>query len=224
MSALRYTPIRKNAMEGEWMGRSPADGSDVRRALVIATHALVEERGLRGFTIDDVAREAFVSKTALYHHFSNLQGLIDASLLFWFEARITEDLQSIARLGAARDVQEFHQAMAAHFTAVHDRDRHQTRLNRAVVLVAAASGTAEIRAGYEAAQRRLHQGMTEAIGALKHRGIFTSDTDPQSVASLSLAITFGVAFNEAAGIALNQGEWIKLLARIISPMISSEQA
>jgi len=44
------------------------------------------------------------------------------------------------------------------------------------------------------------------------------------VASLSLAITFGVASNEAAGIALNQEEWIKLLARIISPIISSEQA
>jgi len=66
--------------------------------------------------------------------------------------------------------------------------------------------------------------MTEVIEDLKHRGIFTSDTDPQSVTSLTLAITFGVASNEAAGIALNQEEWIKLLARIISPMISSEQA
>jgi TetR/AcrR family transcriptional regulator, transcriptional repressor for nem operon len=202
------------------MGRTAASQGDVRHALLIATQRLIEERGLRGFTIDDVAAEASVSKTALYHYFSNLQSLIEASVLFWFEERVAEDLRHIARLGRAGDVQEFRQAMAAHFAMAHDDERRQTRLNRTIIVATAASGMPSLRAGYEAAQRRLHQGMAEAIHTLKGRGIFTSDTDPSSVATLSLAITFGVAFNEGAGIGLNRDEWLKLLGRIVTPLLN----
>ncbi len=51
---------------------------DIRRAILDHAVSLVAEHGVRGVSFREVARRAGVSHQAPYHHFGNLQGILDA--------------------------------------------------------------------------------------------------------------------------------------------------
>ena len=51
---------------------------DLRNALLAATEALLEDAGLEGFTLREVARRAGVSHGAPAHHFGDVTGLLSA--------------------------------------------------------------------------------------------------------------------------------------------------
>ena len=52
---------------------------DLRRALVVAALGLIEERGVRGFTLADASRAAGVSRSAPYKHFRSKEDLLAAA-------------------------------------------------------------------------------------------------------------------------------------------------
>src|ERR1700755_742282 len=49
---------------------------ELREALVVAGRRLLEERGLRGFTLRECARRAEVSHAAPAHHFASIDDLL----------------------------------------------------------------------------------------------------------------------------------------------------
>ena len=51
---------------------------DLRRSLIDATEALLDERGAEGFSLREVARRAGVSAAAPAHHFGDSAGLLTA--------------------------------------------------------------------------------------------------------------------------------------------------
>jgi AcrR family transcriptional regulator len=61
--------------------RRSSDGyhhGDLRRALLDAALALIEEKGIEALTLREVARRAGVSHAAPYHHFADLGALVSA--------------------------------------------------------------------------------------------------------------------------------------------------
>lgn len=53
----------------------------LRRALLDAAIVLVDERGIQGFTLREVARRAGVSHAAPYHHFTDKSALVEALVI-----------------------------------------------------------------------------------------------------------------------------------------------
>ena len=51
---------------------------DLRRSLIAATRALVEEKGAAGFSVAEAARRAGVSTAAPYRHFKDREEMLDA--------------------------------------------------------------------------------------------------------------------------------------------------
>jgi AcrR family transcriptional regulator len=81
--------------------RRAGDGyhhGDLRRALLQAAAQLLEERGVEGLALREVARRANVSHTAPYHHFADRAALIAALVETGF-AQLTQAMQTA---GAAR--------------------------------------------------------------------------------------------------------------------------
>src|SRR5262245_63504551 len=54
----------------------PYHHGELREALVSAGRKLLEERGLRGFTLRECARRATVSHAAPAHHFASIDDLL----------------------------------------------------------------------------------------------------------------------------------------------------
>lgn len=63
----------------------PYHHGELREALVTAGRKLLEERGIRGFTLRECARRAGVSPAAPAHHFGNLVGLLTAIATLGFD-------------------------------------------------------------------------------------------------------------------------------------------
>jgi AcrR family transcriptional regulator len=70
---------------------------DLRRSLIDATEALLDERGADGFSLREVARRAGVSPAAPAHHFGDAAGLLTAVVTEAFDA-----LTAALRKGDAR--------------------------------------------------------------------------------------------------------------------------
>lgn len=69
---------------------------DLRRALIQATLALVEEKGVGGFTMAEAARRAGVSVAAPYRHFADKEALVTAAAVTGFDA-LNASLTAAAR-------------------------------------------------------------------------------------------------------------------------------
>lgn len=75
----------------------PYHHGDLRRSLIDATEALLDERGAEGFSLREVARRAGVSAAAPAHHFGDAAGLLTAVTTEAFD-----DLTAALRAGDAR--------------------------------------------------------------------------------------------------------------------------
>ena len=73
---------------------------DLRRALLDVTESLLEEAGVEGFTLREVARRAGVSHGAPAHHFGDVRGLLSAFSAQSFE-QLAEAMQRHRNSAAA---------------------------------------------------------------------------------------------------------------------------
>lgn len=69
---------------------------DIRRVILDHAVSLVAEHGVRGVSFREVARRAGVSHQAPYHHFGNLQGILDAIAKEGFQS-LTTSMRKAAR-------------------------------------------------------------------------------------------------------------------------------
>ncbi|MGZ5326892.1 MAG: TetR/AcrR family transcriptional regulator [Actinomycetota bacterium] len=78
---------------------SPTSGAyhhgDLRCALLDAAMGLVEERGVHGLTLREVARRAGVSHNAPYHHFADKAAVVEALALEGYEMLLADELAAI---------------------------------------------------------------------------------------------------------------------------------
>jgi AcrR family transcriptional regulator len=86
-------PTRKG-QEANATGRAYHHG-DLRQALLSTAEALLEEKGVEGFTLRECARRAGVSPAAPAHHFGNMTGLLTAIATLGFEG-LAEAMESAA--------------------------------------------------------------------------------------------------------------------------------
>ncbi|MEN9629334.1 MAG: hypothetical protein RJA10_2561 [Pseudomonadota bacterium] len=78
----------------------PYHHGDLRAALILATEALLAEKGPDAFSLREVARRAGVSPAAPTHHFGDAAGLLTAVATLGFEG-LTRALESGSARGGA---------------------------------------------------------------------------------------------------------------------------
>jgi TetR/AcrR family transcriptional repressor of nem operon len=67
-------------------GKQDAPKRDARAKLIAAALKLVRQRGYAGTTVDELCREAGVTKGAFFHHFKTKDDLAIAAANFWSES------------------------------------------------------------------------------------------------------------------------------------------
>ena len=80
-----------------WSETIAAHRDAVRDATLDAAAALVDERGLTGLTMSEIARRSGIGRATLYKYFPDVESILAA----WHERRVSEHLRQLAAVSAA---------------------------------------------------------------------------------------------------------------------------
>jgi AcrR family transcriptional regulator len=154
---------------------------DLRQSLLASAMDLVDERGIDGFTLREVARRAGVSHNAPYHHFADKAALIEALAIEGYEG-LRADEQAALEAAAGRPIRErivalgrayigYAVANPSRFTLMN---RPELRLHDAISLTQASGMEAyaplldTIAEGQEAGELASGDGAILALAAWAH--------------------------------------------------------
>lgn len=176
MSTPRPRPARRPA---------PYHHGDLRRALVTAARALVQERGADGFTLREAARRVGVSQTAPYRHFETKEALLAAVA----EEGFTDLLGELTRATARAEADPLSRLRAQGLTAfqfyVGDPARFRVMFGR-------ATSQRERYPTLAAAWGRVNALLLESLTGCQRAGILR-EGDPLELGLATAAMTHGLA-------------------------------
>ena len=145
----------------------------VRDATLDATAALVDERGLTGLTMSEIARRSGIGRATLYKYFPDVGSILTA----WHERKVSEHLRQLAAVSAATAPAERLEAVLRAYVAQSgQRHRHGGEL----------AATLHQGAHVARAHARLDEFITALISEAAARGEARDDMPAAELAAYCL--------------------------------------
>lgn len=182
------------AKKKEVKKRAPRKTPDLAEVIAVTTQLLLEH-GEGGFRIEDVIEKTGISKSSLYLHFGDRDGLVGAA---YVELFTTDTNRNIAQaISVFEDVKTREQLEAVLPPLVQSLARipHTVRWNRLDVL-SATRHRPEFMARIVEAQTRLNSALTEALSVQQKLGNVRTDLSVREMAVLIQGVSLGRIFRD----------------------------
>lgn len=194
-------------------------GRPTKEVLIEATLALLETKDPSDIQVGDLREATGVSVGSMYHHFENLDGLVEAALLRRFTAFVDASIASMQRIfSEASSSDDVARGLRAVTRATQAPGRAPDRLHRAQTMAAAAR---DLDFGTKVATEQ--QRMTDAIAAVaagaQQRGWVRPELDPVAVAVLVQAYTFGRIVDDVSLEHVDPEGWFAIIDTLIERVI-----
>lgn len=173
------------------MRRTKAAAEQTRQQLLDAALRVFGRRGYDATTLDEIAREAAVTRGAIYWHFKGKPELYAALLA----ERQGPAAATLAAILAADDPPAARlRALIARSLALLEEDAaYRATLELTLFKTGAAPDLAEGLAQKVAGLRGLRQSLAELVRAGQRRGELRADLDPEAAATTILSLINGAA-------------------------------
>lgn len=172
-----------------------------RRALLDMTVRMIDERGLNGFTIDEVLIESHTSSSSLYHHFGSREGLLVAAQDERYRRLARgEDLRNLDGGLAATSTEQFLDYVARQIERIAT-DPATRAVRRSRLEAAARSLTSPELAGRTAeVQERMFDAIAAMFHAAQERGLIHPGLDTRAYAVWFHGMTLGRTITEGGSV------------------------
>lgn len=168
--------------------------------------------------VDDVIIESGVSRSSIYHHFGDFQGLIEATLLLRFSVNVDADAKAMASVAEnATSKEDYWDRIRKLSAATQTAERAPVRAERARIIALAATNQ---RFGKALAiqQDRLTDAMAGSISIAQKKGWVTNNLDSRAIALFLQAYSLGRAVDDVAGKPIDNKKWQQVVDVIISSL------
>ena len=159
--------------------------------------------------------ESGISKGSLYHHFEDLDELIEAALIQryarWVDASI-ELMTDLLTSAASSD--DIYSGLTGITRRTQSDEFKAERLNRIDVLSRAGSSTRFAKLLGEE-QQRLTDALTDLIREAQERGFYKKEVDARAIAVFIQAYTVGKIVDDFNENKVDPEEWVNLINLII---------
>jgi len=162
-------------------------GRETRERIVQAAAALVRERGVAGTSLDDVRAHAHVSKSQLYHYFTDRDDLMRAVAQAVSEEVVGGQTQLFARLDTIEGLRAWADALVALQQARHARGGCPIGSLAGQLAERDDGARRELADGFD----RWQQGIRDGLERMQARGELRPDVDPAVLAQRTLAAVQG---------------------------------
>jgi AcrR family transcriptional regulator len=174
--------------------RAPRKTPDLAEVIAVTTQLLLEH-GEGGFRIEDVIEKTGISKSSLYLHFGDRDGLVAAAYAELFTIDTNRNIsQAIAAFSTVKSHEQLDSIIGLLVEALLQTPA-DVRWNRIDVL-AAARHRPEFLARITEAQTRMNSALAEVFRVQQELGNARKDMDPREMAVLIQAVSFGRLFRD----------------------------
>jgi AcrR family transcriptional regulator len=163
--------------------------------IIAVTIELLLQHGEGGFRIEDVIERTGISKSSLYLHFGDRDGLIGAAYVEVFTTDTNRNIEQAILIFDGVETQAQLEASIPIFVQALARVPSQVRWNRLDVL-SAARHRPEFMSRIVEAQTRLNSALAEALTAQQKLGNVRSDISAREMAVLIQGVSFGRIFRD----------------------------
>jgi AcrR family transcriptional regulator len=182
-----------------------------KRLLVETVVAMLETKKPTEILAEEVLEVSGVSKGSMYHHFSDLQELVETAQLIryskWIDASI--EFMTTYVLGATTK-EEFIESLRKLTELTQSIDRKGARAERARALAACFDNPRMAKAMGEETQRHT-DALADIIREVQNRGLVRADVDAKAVAVFIQSYTLGKMVNDYNPTGVQDDTWVDMI-------------
>jgi AcrR family transcriptional regulator len=195
--------------------RMPRTGHPTKTKLIDTTAALLKTMPRSEISTDLILNTSGISKGSLYHHFEDLDELIETAMLVrytdWVDSSIDLIMEIIARSKTPADI---YKNLTELTKLTQDPNRRSERIYRAEIL-GIADGSPRFAQRLAEEQQRLTNALVDIIRDTQESGYFRKELDPHAIAVLIQAYTLGKVIDDYSVTPVNPDAWNELINTII---------
>ena len=192
--------------------------------IIAVTIELLLQHGEGGFRIEDVIERTGISKSSLYLHFGDRDGLIGAAYVEVFTTDTNRNIEQAILIFDGVETQAQLEASIPIFVQALARVPSPVRWNRMDVL-SAARYRPEFLSRIVEAQTRLNSALAEALSAQQKLGNVRADMSAREMAVLIQGVSFGRIFRDLDSKMDrdNMKDWSELAAVVYKVMLPQKR-
>ena len=197
------------------MSRQRQANHPTRESLLKTTVALLDNKSPEQITVDDVLTESGISSGSLYHHFGDLNALIDAAMVVRFARGVDWSIDVLGQaMGQARDRKDLAARLHQVTLQTQSPERRDVRAER-VRAIARATTSPRFREALAPEQTRLTNGIAEVWSGLQERGLVSESIDPQAGSLFIQAYTLGLVLNDVSDDPVPFEAWVGMVDAVV---------
>lgn len=186
-----------------------------KRLLVETVSTLLESKRPSEILADEVLERSGVSKGSMYHHFEDLQELVETAQIFRYSKWIDGSIDFLASyVATARTKKELREALLKLTVVTQADERKDARAERAQALAACFNNPRMAKQMGDETQR-LTDSIADVTEEVKNKGLFRPDVHAQALATFIQAYTLGKLVNDYNPTAVREDDWNQFIMNIV---------
>ena len=186
-----------------------------KEKLIETTARLLRSKSRAELSSELILSESGISKGSLYHHFEDLDHLIEQAMLKrytdWVDVSISSMTDLVTR---AKSREDLVQILISTTKRTQDPAAKSERIHRAEVLAMAAASP-RFATFLSQAQQRLTDSLTDLIREVQEIGFFNKELDPHVMAVFIQAYTLGKVVDDFSDDRMDAENWNSLINTVI---------
>lgn len=186
-----------------------------KKLLVETAVKMLDSRAPSEILAEEVLETSGVSKGSMYHHFEDLQELVETAQVYryskWIDASIDYLTSNVV---TAKNESELRKALIEITVLTQSDERKSARAERARALGACFDNPRMAKQMGRETQR-LTDSITDVTEEVKNKGLFNPDVNAKALSTFIQAYTLGKIVNDYNPTGLTEKEWVDFIMRIV---------